>query len=176
MKHRTALSLFACLLLSLIHLPAATKILPLDQIRSGMVGTGYTVFKGNQLDEFKVHILGILQNVIGPKRNLILARLEGEPLSETGIISGMSGSPVYIEDQLIGAVSYSLGTFSKEPIAGITPIGEMLETTESQVAPQKQNNSTVMFPLEPFNINKSIQEAFSSAKPFALSKDQASRN
>ena len=60
MKHRTALSLFACLLLSLIHLPAAaTKILPLDQIRSGMVGTGYTVFKGNQLDEFKVHILGI---------------------------------------------------------------------------------------------------------------------
>ena len=167
MKHRTALSLFACLLLSLTHLPAATKILPLDQIRSGMVGTGYTVFKGNQLDEFKVHILGILQNVIGPKRNLILARLEGEPLSETGIIAGMSGSPVYIEDQLVGAVSYSLGTFSKEPIAGITPIGEMLKTTESQVAPQKQNNSTVMFPLEPFNINKSIQEAFSSAKPFA---------
>ena len=143
MKHSTALSLFACLLLSLSHLPAAaTKILPLDQIRSGMVGTGYTVFKGNQLDEFKVHILGILQNVIGPKRNLILARLEGEPLSETGIIAGMSGSPVYIEDQLVGAVSYSLGTFSKEPIAGITPIGEILKTTESQVAPQKQNNST----------------------------------
>tara|TARA_B100001123_G_C15317302_1_gene1026605 strand:- start:524 stop:2251 length:1728 start_codon:yes stop_codon:yes gene_type:complete len=132
-----------------------------------MVGVGYTVFKGNELDEFKVHILGILQNVIGPKRNLILARLEGGPLSETGIISGMSGSPVYIENQLIGAVSYSLGTFSKEPIAGITPIGEMLETTESQMTPQKQNNATVMFPLKPFNINESIQKAFSSAKPFA---------
>ena len=167
MKHRTALSLFTCLLLSLVHLPAATKILPLDQIRSGMVGTGYTVFKGNQLDEFKVHILGILQNVIGPKRNLILARLEGGPLSETGIISGMSGSPVYIEDQLIGAVSYSLGNFSKEPIAGITPIGEMLETTTSQAPLQKQNNPTVRFPLKPFNINESIREAFSSVQPFA---------
>ena len=167
MKHRTALSLFTCLLLSLIHLPAATKILPLDQVRSGMVGNGYTVFKGNQLDEFKVHILGILQNVIGPKRNLILARLEGGPLSETGIISGMSGSPVYIEDQLIGAISYSLGNFSKEPIAGITPIGEMLEATTSQVSLQKRNNPVVRLPLKPFNINESIQEAFSSVQPFA---------
>ena len=92
-----------------------------------MVGIGRTVFEGDRLDEFKVHILGVLRNVIGPRRNLILARLEGGPLANTGVIAGMSGSPVYIDGRLVGAVSYSLGQFSKEPIAGITPIGEMIE-------------------------------------------------
>ena len=92
-----------------------------------MVGIGRTVFEGDRLDEFKVHILGVLRNVIGPRRNLILARLEGGPLANTGVIAGMSGSPVYIDGRLVGAVSYSLGQFSKEPIAGITPIDEMIE-------------------------------------------------
>ena len=65
--------------------------------------------------------------MIGPKRQVILARLEGAGLEQTGVIAGMSGSPVYIDGRLVGAVSYSLGSFSKEPIAGITPIGEMVE-------------------------------------------------
>src|SRR5436190_3788968 len=96
-----------------------------------MVGTGRTIFEGSELKEFKVHILGVLKNVQAPQRNLILARLEGGPLAETGVIAGMSGSPVYIDDRLIGAVSYSIGAFPKEPIAGITPIGEMIEATAS---------------------------------------------
>ena len=99
----------------------------MDELRAGMVGIGRTVFEGDRLDEFKVHILGVLRNVIGPRRNLILARLEGGPLANTGVIAGMSGSPVYIDGRLVGAVSYSLGQFSKEPIAGITPIDEMIE-------------------------------------------------
>ena len=86
-----------------------------------MVGIGRTVFEGTRVEEFKVHILGVLENVMGPSRNLILARLEGGPLATTGVIAGMSGSPVYIDGRLIGAVSYSLGQFSNEPIAGITP-------------------------------------------------------
>ena len=96
-----------------------------------MVGIGRTVFQGDQLEEFKVHILGVLRNVIGPRRNLILARLEGGPLAKTGVIAGMSGSPVYIDGRLVGAVSYSLGQFSKEPIAGITPIDEMIEAADA---------------------------------------------
>ena len=92
-----------------------------------MVATGYTVWQGDKIEEFKVHILGVLHNVIGPRRDLILARLEGGPLAQTGVIAGMSGSPVYIDGQLVGAVSYSLGSFSKEPIAGITPIAEMVD-------------------------------------------------
>ncbi len=72
---------------------------------------------------------GVIENVMGPQRNLILARLEGGPLADTGVIAGMSGSPVYVDGRLIGAVSYSLGSFSKEPIAGITPIDEMTDAT-----------------------------------------------
>ena len=75
-------------------------------------------------------ILGVLRNVIGPQRDLILARLEGGPLANTGVIAGMSGSPVYIDGRLVGAVSYSLGSFPKEPLAGITPIGEMIDDVE----------------------------------------------
>ena len=74
--------------------------MPLDEVKPGMVGIGRTVFEGTELQEFKVHILGVLRNVQGPQRNLILARLEGGPLAETGVIAGMSGSPVYIDGRL----------------------------------------------------------------------------
>ena len=87
-----------------------------------MVGIGRTVFAGDTIEEFKVHIIGVLRNVIGPQRDLILARLEGGPLATTGVIQGMSGSPVYIDGRLVGAVSYALGSFPREPLAGITPI------------------------------------------------------
>ena len=108
---------------------AATPIMPVSEIRTGMIGIGRTVFEGTELKEFKVHILGVLKNVQGPRRDLILARLEGGPLAQTGVAQGMSGSPVYIDGRLIGAVSYSIGAFSKEPIAGITPIAEMKDAT-----------------------------------------------
>ena len=93
---------------------AQTATMPLDEVRPGMVGIGRTVFSGTTLEDFKVHILGVMRNVIGPKRSLILARLEGGPLAKTGVIAGMSGSPVYVDGRLIGAVSYSLGQFSTE--------------------------------------------------------------
>src|SRR6266850_6868293 len=99
----------------------------IDEIRPGMVGIGRTVFDGTRVEEFKANIIGVLENIIGPHRNLILAKLEGGPLAHTGVIAGMSGSPVYIDGRLIGAVSYALGSFSKEPIAGITPIDEMTD-------------------------------------------------
>src|SRR6516164_10382912 len=108
---------------------AATPQMPVNEIRPGMVGIGHTVFDGTHVEEFKANILGVLENVIGPRRNLILAKLEGGPLANTGVIAGMSGSPVYVDGKLIGAVSYALGSFSKEPIAGITPIAEMTDAT-----------------------------------------------
>src|SRR5678810_103688 len=108
----------------------------IGDVRPGMVGIGHTVFDGTHVEEFKANILGVLENVIGPRRNLILARLEGGPLANTGVIAGMSGSPVYVDGKLIGAVSYALGSFSKEPIAGITPIDEMTDSASfSNVRP-----------------------------------------
>jgi hypothetical protein len=106
--------------LALSALRAATPQMKVDDVRPGMVGIGRTVFDGTHVEEFKAHIIGVIENVIGTQRNLILARLEGGPLANTGVIAGMSGSPVYVDGQLIGAVSYALGSFSKEPIAGIT--------------------------------------------------------
>jgi hypothetical protein len=107
-----------------------TPTMPFDQVRPGMVGVGRTVFANDVLEEFKVNIIGVLRNVMGPKRNLILARLEGGPLANTGVIQGMSGSPVYVDGRLVGAVSYSLGSFPKEAIAGITPIEEMTSAVD----------------------------------------------
>ena len=98
----------------------------------------------------KANILGVLENIIGTHRNLILARLEGGPLANTGVIAGMSGSPVYIDGKLIGAVSYSLGSFSKEPIAGITPIAEMTDATAfNDTRPRRRARCNVEFPLTP---------------------------
>jgi len=107
------------------------NILPVDQIEAGMKGKGKTVFRENQIEEFDVEILGVLRN-FQPKKSLILARLENSTLNRTGVIQGMSGSPVYVQGKLIGAVAYSIGDFAKEPIAGITPISEMLSITHHE--------------------------------------------
>lgn len=108
--------------------PAQTQaFFPLDQLRPGLKGVGRTVFEGSRIEEFQVEILGVLDN-ISPSQNLIIGRLTGGPLANTGVIAGMSGSPVYIEGRLVGAVAYGF-PFSKETIAGITPITEMVNAT-----------------------------------------------
>jgi len=149
--------------------PAETAMFPIDELKAGMVGVGRTVFEGERLDEFKVHILGVLKNVIGPSRNLILARLEGGPLANTGVIAGMSGSPVYIDGRLVGAVSYSLGQFSKEPIAGITPINEMIEAATLPATRRQLARVELKMPLTADNLRDSLRQAFSWARPFATS-------
>jgi hypothetical protein len=104
---------------------AQTPLFPLKDVRAGMRGVGHTVFSGSRIDEFQVEILGILDN-IGPKQSLILARLSGGPLEHTGVLQGMSGSPVYIDGKLVGAVAMAF-PFAKDPIAGIRPIEDMIK-------------------------------------------------
>ena len=99
---------------------SAAQLFPLKDVRPGMKGVGRTVFSGTQIEEFQVEILGVLENV-GPRQSLILARLSGGPLEETGVLQGMSGSPVYIDGKLLGAVALAFA-FSKQPIAAIRPI------------------------------------------------------
>jgi hypothetical protein len=91
-----------------------------------MKGIGRTVFHGGQVEEFQVEILGVLENT-GPKQSIILAKLSGGPLAETGVMQGMSGSPVYMDGKLLGAIALGF-PFSKEPIAGIQPIEQMVES------------------------------------------------
>jgi hypothetical protein len=103
---------------------APPEVFPLKDVRAGQHGVGRTVFSGNRVEEFQVEVLGVLEN-LGPRQALILARLSGGPLADTGVLQGMSGSPVYIDGKLLGAVAMSFPQ-SKEPIAGIRPIEDML--------------------------------------------------
>src|SRR5512141_664640 len=106
---------------------AAPDIFPLKDVRAGQRGVGRTVFAGTKVEEFQVEVLGVLEN-LGPRQSIILARLSGGPLANTGVMQGMSGSPVYIDGRLLGAVALSF-PLSKEAIAGIRPIEDMLHVT-----------------------------------------------
>ena len=108
-------------------LPAQTAFFPVKDIRAGMHGTGRTVFSGNRIEEFQAEILGVLDN-FGPKESLILARLSGGPLEHTGVMQGMSGSPVYIDGKLAGAVAMAF-PYAKDPIAAIRPIEDMVRAS-----------------------------------------------
>jgi hypothetical protein len=105
---------------------ADPEIIPLDQIKPGMAGVAYTIFSGDQIEKFDLEIIGILPNLMGPKQSIILAQLKGPKVEHTGVVAGMSGSPVYIDGKLAGALSLKFGIFTKEPLAGITPIEDIL--------------------------------------------------
>ena len=152
---------------------AQTTTLSLEDIRPGMVGVGRTVFSGNELEDFKVHVLGVMRNVIGPKRSLILARLEGGPLAKTGVIAGMSGSPVYVDGKLIGAVSYALGQFSTEPIAGITPIAEMVDATMMGGSARATRPVSIALPASPRELLDIWSRDLGRARPFVDEPSQA---
>ncbi len=119
-----SLLLAAVLATSASAQPSSTPFFPLRDIRPGLHGVGRTVFHGNQIEEFQVEILGVLEGS-GPQQSIILAKLTGGPLADTGVIQGMSGSPVYIDGKLVGAVALGF-PFAKEAIAGIQPIEQML--------------------------------------------------
>lgn len=167
MRAVAPLLLVFLLVSSLTPLPAETARMPLDEIRAGMVGTGITVFQGTTREQFNVEILGVLTNVMGPQRNLIVARLTGGPLAQTGVIQGMSGSPIYIDERLIGAVSYSLGSFSTEAIAGITPIEEMVATDEHAGSMARSRPKIHQLPTSQHEIPTLVRRVFNLTEPFA---------
>src|SRR5437016_12105196 len=105
----------------------STQTIPLSKIHTGMRGVAYTVFEGTKPEPMDVEVLGILKNANGPKGDIILVRLGGKKAEYTGVVAGMSGSPVYFDGKLAGALAFRIGWFAKEPIAGVTPISEMLE-------------------------------------------------
>jgi hypothetical protein len=157
------------------RLRGAERFMPVDEVKPGMRGTGISVFEGETRAEFQVEILGTLPNAVGPRRHLILARLSGQRLADTGVMQGMSGSPVYIDGRLVGAVSYSLGAFSKEPIAGITPIADMIDATNRATgtpAPVRSVAADLPWPAPPAQFAAALRDAFaritSASAPIAL--------
>ncbi len=122
------------------------EIFPLSQVQPGLKGVGRTIFAGDKIEEFQVEIVGVLQNALAPKHSVILARLTGGPLEKTGVIAGMSGSPVYVDGKLVGAVALSF-PFSKEPYAGITPIEDMLDVVPAPLPAPARTKTASLVPL-----------------------------
>src|ERR1700678_1842963 len=113
--------------------------IPVSQIHAGMRGVAYTVFEGVKPESMDVEVLGVLHNVNGPKGDVILVRLHGQKVEYTGVVAGMSGSPVYLDGKLAGALAFRIGEFSKEPIAGVTPIADMLEINALDQSPAEES-------------------------------------
>ncbi|HEY4840032.1 MAG TPA: SpoIVB peptidase S55 domain-containing protein [Candidatus Acidoferrales bacterium] len=105
------------------------EIMPLNQIKPGMKGVAYTIFSGDQIEKFDLVVLGILPDLLGPHKNIILVQLVGPKVEHTGVVAGMSGSPVYIDGKLVGALALKFGSFTKEALGGVTPMENMMEVT-----------------------------------------------
>jgi hypothetical protein len=105
----------------------STETMAVGDVRPGMQGYAYTIFEGDQIEKFDLVVIGVLDNFMGPRESIILVQLKGEKVEHTGVVAGMSGSPVYLDGKLAGALSLKLGVFTKEPIAGVTPIHEVLD-------------------------------------------------
>jgi len=141
MTKTTFLTCFLAIFISFFNILAQPKpaleknvgiqIFPVSDLREGMRGTARTVFRGTKSEEFNVEILGVMPNWIGPKQDMIVGRLSGANAERTFVFAGMSGSPVYIDGKLVGAISYSF-PFAKEPICGITPFEQMLSLVETE--------------------------------------------
>jgi len=116
----------------------AQALYPLEDLRPGMKGIARTVFAGSEPQEFALEILGVLPGFTGPRQSTIIAKLSGANVDKTGVFAGMSGSPVFIDDRLVGAIAYSF-PFSKEPICGITPIQQMIDIFEQGSEKPKRN-------------------------------------
>jgi hypothetical protein len=133
---RKLLPTFLAALILLTGLSAAKAqdmpaIFPLSQVQAGMKCVVYTIFTGDEIEKVDLVVLGVLHNALGPKQDIILVQLLGEKVEHTGVVAGMSGSPVYFEGKLVGALSLKLGAFTKEAIGGVTPIENMLDVEKA---------------------------------------------
>jgi hypothetical protein len=131
----TVIAVAAIAVLSPALSAQSTDILPLSQVRPGMQGYAFTIFAGDQIEKFDLEVIGVMPNFLGPQQSIILVQLKGEKVEHTGVVAGMSGSPVYLDGKLAGALSLKLGVFTKEAIGGVTPIEDILH-------PAGPNNAT----------------------------------
>jgi SpoIVB peptidase S55 len=148
------------------------KTIAVNQIHPGMRGVAYTVFEGVKPESMDVEVLGVLHNVNGPKGDIILVRLHGQKVEYTGVVAGMSGSPVYLDGKLAGALAFRIGEFSKEPIAGVTPIADMLEISALDHSPAEETSA-----VKPA-INAVVGKTAAPGEPSALpaSPDSAGKD
>jgi hypothetical protein len=138
--------------------PTGGGFFPLSEVHRGLKGTAWTVFSGTQPESMEVEILGVLRGARGPGHDMILAQLHGTKPEYTGVVAGMSGSPVYIGNRLLGALAYRIGIFSKDPITGITPIEQMLEVLDLPIDRDQRTEIRDQLPRAPTVENMQAME------------------
>src|SRR5713226_7797736 len=149
------LALLFALLLPIAATAQSNEILPLDQVRPGMQGYAYTIFAGDQVERFDLEVIGVMPNFLGPRQSIILVQLKGPKVERTGVVAGMSGSPVYLDGKLAGALSLKLGIFTKDPIAGVTPI-------EDVIHPPAQTSASSSVATQEFSLDASNRQKIAS--------------
>src|SRR5712672_1151138 len=120
-----------CLALTLAVLPLglaaqSSETLPVDQVRPGMQGYAYTIFAGDQVEKFDLEVIGVMPNFLGPQQSIILVQLKGTKVERTGVVAGMSGSPVYLDGKLAGALSLYLVNYTTDPDVYILPLHDVV--------------------------------------------------
>jgi len=125
---------------------ALSNVMPLAQVKPGMHGEVYTIVEGDTIEKLDLEVIGILPNLMGPKQDIILVRLLGERANQVGVAAGMSGSPVYIDGKLVGALSLKFGIFTKEALGGVTPIAQMLEAEAGDGASDTPQQRAMGYP------------------------------
>ena len=158
----TAVALILCAASCPPATAQAPEILPLSEVRPGMKGYAYTIFAGDQAEKFDLEVIGVMPNFLGPKQSVILIQLLGPKVERTGVVAGMSGSPVYLEGKLAGALSLRLGIFTKDAIAGVTPIEDVLQGKQLGAGQQPAATS---FPLSAETVSHGYVPAGSSLEP-----------
>ncbi len=128
--------------------PDSKEIMPLGEVRPGMQAYAYTIFAGDQVEKFDLEVIGIMPNFLGPKQSIILVQLKGPKVEHTGVVAGMSGSPVYIDGKLVGALSLKLGVFTKEPVGGVTPIEDILNPPVQTASVESVGAGPLALPVE----------------------------
>src|SRR5215813_7676060 len=150
---RRIIAAFGFLLLCQMFIFASEpQLMDVKEVRIGMKGYGMTVFQGTKPERFEVEVLGVVAGLANPKQDIVIAKLSGALAERTGVFAGMSGSPVFIDGKLLGAVAFAF-PFSKEPIAGIQPIQNMISVVEQGAQPEPQRVN------EPFSFNKLMASA-----------------
>jgi hypothetical protein len=130
-----ALALLALPVRAQVRASGSPQTIPVSEIKPGMKGVAYTIFEGDQVEKIDLVVLGVLENALGPKEDVILVQLLGDKAEHNGVVAGMSGSPVYFDGKLAGAISLKLGIFTKEAIGGVTPIESMRDAEKSGEMP-----------------------------------------
>ncbi|MCE0499165.1 MAG: sporulation protein SpoOM [Methylacidiphilales bacterium] len=143
--------------------PAQPEILPVDQIKPGMHGLTYTVMKGNEIVPLQTEVVGVAKNALGPGLDLIIGRLVDERTRLTGAVHGMSGSPLYVDGKLVGALSLRIATFEKDGQCGFTPIADMMKV-ENLVRPVPQAQQQPV-PLPLMNFTSILPRNVTSGEP-----------